>query len=487
MSDHPIHRVSLDGQICVEPSCTSKARHRCKHCHKAYCDMCVRVHKRYVLQEMSDIAKQMEMNRQQSQIEVRSFIERQRADARAKAEAMQRDIIRRINEANQNVLQYMDDRAQMKLSRLTDALNTFDNDSSELKTSLSAEQFLSAKRIIELRTKYASNMFDDRQNNDDNDEESNSNLITTNEQPEWEKSFFSNGDKYRMYDELINLRAKWPFLAPALTSIYYAAEKDFSLDDIRTFLEYRHDKVLNLFNEHCKAIGKGPLHATAEDLSFYRYKSSIAMNQVNDANFDRCLHNASTHDEHNHYHHELTNTMSESMRFNIFSLLTFIRDRIRYTVIGVYLIIFSICGIIMMILFLTNIIIAIEYDNYLVHLWACHGYPYLFLVIINISILITAVIAIESVLNRYFSIDRFRSRKCTLFVLCGLFILVLILNLDKIFARHLKRDQSSLLFCAYEYPLQQFWFYMNNSTFYFYIFIPSTKTKMVSKTTYLYR
>ena len=39
--------------------------------------------------------------------------------------------------------------------------------------------------------------------------------------------------------------------------LYYAAEKDFSLDDIRTFLEYRHDKVLNLFNEHCRTIGKG--------------------------------------------------------------------------------------------------------------------------------------------------------------------------------------------------------------------------------------
>jgi hypothetical protein len=199
----------------------------------------------------------MEMNRQQSQIEVRSFIEKQRADARAKAEAMQRDIIKRINEANQNVLQYMDDRAQMKLSRLTDALNTFDNDASELKASLLSEQFLSAKQIIELRTKYASNMFDDKQNHDDNEEELNSNLITIHEQPEWEKSFFANGEKYRMYDELINLRAKWPFLAPALTSIYYAAEKDFSLDDIRTFLEYRHDKVLNLFNEHCKTIGKG--------------------------------------------------------------------------------------------------------------------------------------------------------------------------------------------------------------------------------------
>jgi hypothetical protein len=273
MSDYHIHRSSLDGQTCVEPSCTSLARHRCKHCHKAYCDMCVRVHKRYVLQEMSDIAKQvditlylfnrlffliqMEMNRQQSQIEVRSFIERQRADARAKAEAMQRDIIRRINEANQNVLQYMDDRAQMKLSRLADALNTFDNDSSDLKSSLSAEQFLPAKRIIELRTKYASNMFDDRQYQDENEDETDEKSTTIHEQPDWEKSFFANGEKYRMYDELINLRTKWPFLAPALTSIYYAAEKDFSLDDIRTFLEYRHDKVLNLFNDHCKTIGKG--------------------------------------------------------------------------------------------------------------------------------------------------------------------------------------------------------------------------------------
>lgn len=193
------------------------------------------------------------MNRQQSQNEVRSFIERQRADARAKAEAIQREIIRRINEANENVLQYMDDRAQMKLSRLNDALNLFDRDASELKNSLNAEQFLPAKRIIELRTKYASNMFDDRILSDREQETDQ----TSTEPADWEKSFFGDDDKYRMYDELINLRAKWPFLAPALTSIYYAAEKDFSLDDIRTFLEYRHDKVLNLCQEHCRAIGKG--------------------------------------------------------------------------------------------------------------------------------------------------------------------------------------------------------------------------------------
>lgn len=59
MSDYQLHRSSLDGQSCVEPSCTAPARHRCKHCQKTYCDMCVRVHKRYVFQEMSDIAKQV--------------------------------------------------------------------------------------------------------------------------------------------------------------------------------------------------------------------------------------------------------------------------------------------------------------------------------------------------------------------------------------------------------------------------------------------
>jgi len=292
--------------------------------------MCVRVHKRYVLQEMSDIAKQMDLNRQQSQIEVRSFIERQRADARAKAESMQRDIMRRINEANQNVLQYMDDRAQMKLSRLSDALTTFDKDALELKASLAAEQFLSAKRILELRTKYASNMFDDEQiqeevDDDDGNEEEDINETTTKQQqlqqlqqPEWEKTFFGDGDRFRMYDELINLRVKWPFLAPALTSVYHAAEKDFSLDDIRTFLEYRHDKVLNLFNEHCKAICQGPRNPTVEDLSFYRYKCTVPINEVNDANFDRCLQtlNSDGDNYHNdaHQNTELTNTMIESMR-----------------------------------------------------------------------------------------------------------------------------------------------------------------------------
>jgi hypothetical protein len=58
----------------------------------------------------------------------------------------------------------------------------------------------------------------------------------------------------------------------------------------------------------------GPLHATVEDLSFYRYKSSVPINQVHDANFDRCLQDISMNDDRSHCHQELANTMNESMR-----------------------------------------------------------------------------------------------------------------------------------------------------------------------------
>lgn len=55
----------------------------------------------------------------------------------------------------------------------------------------------------------------------------------------------------------------------------------------------------------------GPLHPTIEDLSFYRYKSSVPINQVHDSNFDRCLQDSLNND---HYHQDLANTISESMR-----------------------------------------------------------------------------------------------------------------------------------------------------------------------------
>lgn len=157
---------------------------------------------------------------------------------------------------------------------------------------------------------------------------------------------------------------------------------------------------------------------------------------------------------------------------NIFSLITFMRDRIRFTISGIYLILFSICGIVLMILFLTNLIIVFHYDNYLLRLWACHGYPYVFQLMFNTSILMSTMIVIENILNRYFGFDRFRSRKCALFIFLNLFILISITNLDKIFIRCLISNQSGRLYCIYKHPSSSFWHYINHSTSYLYLIIP---------------
>lgn len=53
--------------------------------------------------------------------------------------------------------------------------------------------------------------------------------------------FFEN---YRYYNELMHLRQKWPFLETALTTVYFSAKKDISLDTILTFLEYRHVSLI---------------------------------------------------------------------------------------------------------------------------------------------------------------------------------------------------------------------------------------------------
>lgn len=47
-------------------------------------------------------------------------------------------------------------------------------------------------------------------------------------------------DQYRFYRELIKLRQKWTFLQPALTTVYFPKKKNITLDQILTFLEYRH-------------------------------------------------------------------------------------------------------------------------------------------------------------------------------------------------------------------------------------------------------
>ncbi len=114
------------------------------------------------------------------------------------------------------------------MGRLDECLEKFDKDAELLNLKLKDQVFLPADTMLDLRRKYAYNMFDENTTNTENQA---TDLQRKNE------TFF---DDYRYYNELINLRQKWTFLQAALTTVYFPAKKDISLDKILTFLEYRH-------------------------------------------------------------------------------------------------------------------------------------------------------------------------------------------------------------------------------------------------------
>jgi len=80
---------------------------------------------------------------------------------------------------------------------------------------------------------------------------------------------------------LINLRQKWTFLQAALTTVYFPSKKDISLDKILTFLEYRHDRVLENYREHLstdedsKELSLKPAEDLLHELSFLSKKKIL--------------------------------------------------------------------------------------------------------------------------------------------------------------------------------------------------------------------
>ncbi|CAF2361511.1 unnamed protein product [Rotaria sp. Silwood2] len=154
---------------------------------------------------------------------------------------------------------------------------------------------------------------------------------------------------------------------------------------------------------------------------------------------------------------------------NICSLMTFIRERIRYTICGIYLINYSICSLILMMLIITNILTAIYYDIYLFRFWACYGYPYLSLIMVYTSMLISIAIAIEGVFYIYFNFNKFRPRRQPVIISLLFLLIVSISNLDKIFGRSLLIDQSGNFYCTYKKNSFKYW---SIALYYIYIITP---------------
>jgi len=265
--------------ICVQPMCGCHSEVICRHCSQHFCYLCIMSHRKYILYDMSSIQEQMTKNRKQGVDEVVAFIEKQAKNAHQEAKQLVDDAIERILKASKNIYSYIENRRQAKMGRLTECLEKYDKDAQLLESKLKRNVFLEAAEIHELRKKYAYNMFDSAvvgHNSDAGLLSSNQLTKRTAQQKENEK-FFAN---YCYYDELINLRQKWTFLQAALTTVYYPAKKDISLDKILTFLEYRHDRVIENYREHLStkedaatlALSLKPSEELLNDLSFLNKK-----------------------------------------------------------------------------------------------------------------------------------------------------------------------------------------------------------------------
>ena len=96
---------------------------------------------------------------------------------------------------------------------------------------------------------------------------------------------------------------------------------------------------------------------------------------------------------------------------NIAGLMTFIRESIRITACGIYLIVFSTCAIILMIFVQTIVLTILEYDTPSFRLWSCYACPYMSLVMGFTGIWMSVSIAIERVLIECFNMNLYGTRR----------------------------------------------------------------------------
>jgi hypothetical protein len=158
---------------------------------------------------------------------------------------------------------------------------------------------------------------------------------------------------------------------------------------------------------------------------------------------------------------------------NFLALKTFIRQRIRITVCGVYLIISSSCNLILMLLIYTNIITLLHYDNDIYLQWNCFALAYLCLTLDYIYIWMSVAIIIERLLIECLDFNIFGSRLRAIIVSCCIIFFVGLSNLPEIFAREIIQDLFNHSICSYDAKKNYVWYRAEYIISYFHVLIPT--------------
>ncbi|CAF2052369.1 unnamed protein product [Rotaria magnacalcarata] len=157
---------------------------------------------------------------------------------------------------------------------------------------------------------------------------------------------------------------------------------------------------------------------------------------------------------------------------NILALTTFLNERIRCTVCGIYLIIFSAFGITLAFTLLTYLITIAQYKNDTYRLLVCHFIPYVPVILNGEAILFTAAIAVERTFIECLNFSIHGNRKRGLVVSVIITVYVTCSNLDEIFIRRLSAYPMGNQVCIYDFERYPTWRRLDIIFSYIHVVVP---------------
>lgn len=157
---------------------------------------------------------------------------------------------------------------------------------------------------------------------------------------------------------------------------------------------------------------------------------------------------------------------------NIFALTTLLRERIRTTVCGVYIIIFATCSLILMCLFQSTVLTVARYDTSSYRLWSCNIIPYVSLTLGYTVMWASVGISVEKMLIECFNFNVIGSRLRAILLFFVFFILAAVGNLANIFARDFTLNPLGYSVCIYDFISNPNWDRFNKIFCYIHIIVP---------------
>ncbi|CAF3274377.1 unnamed protein product [Rotaria sp. Silwood2] len=157
---------------------------------------------------------------------------------------------------------------------------------------------------------------------------------------------------------------------------------------------------------------------------------------------------------------------------NSLSLFTFVRDRIRLTYCGVYLIVICSGNIILMLFIILNIPALLNYDNMLYKNFHCHVQFYICLSLNYIFIWGSVAIVVEKLLIECFNYDVYEPSIRPIITSIIIIIFVSISNIPEKFCRGFVNSPNKHQVCSYYSHSNTIWYRMHIASSYVHVVLP---------------